>query len=242
MPNLPLCRLRPSGEEPFANSSPIRSVRLPTVRRPARETPIVTWNASGLLFENCNCQVVCPGHVHFSQRCTHERCVGFWAIRFDAGRFAEADLAGARAVVAYESPRLMIDGGWTEALIVDAPTPTQRDAVEAILTGRAGGPWEVLDRFVERRLPTRHRPVAIEDAEALKGVAVEGLLSATVEPIRGRDRGRPVTFQNMFNQIHAPEQVVARGGGHYDDGVIRFDNEGTHGLWSSFDWRVEEGA
>ena len=38
-----------------------------------------TWWARGLIFENCSCTLVCPGHVHFSQPCTHERCVGYWA-------------------------------------------------------------------------------------------------------------------------------------------------------------------
>ncbi len=33
----------------------------------------VAWWARGLLFENCSCAVVCPGHFHFSQKCTHER-------------------------------------------------------------------------------------------------------------------------------------------------------------------------
>ncbi len=43
------------------------------------------WWAKGLLFENCCCQVVCPGHVHFDQACTLERCTGYWAVRFDEG-------------------------------------------------------------------------------------------------------------------------------------------------------------
>jgi hypothetical protein len=59
-----------------------------------------------------------------------------------------------------------------------------------------------------------------------------------VEPIRGRDRTQPVTLQNMFNQIHAPEQVVARGSSRYRDGSVSFENEGTHGLWSRFRWKV----
>jgi hypothetical protein len=202
------------------------------------------WHASGLLFENCNCTVVCPGHTHFSQSCTHERCVGFWAIRVDEGRWGALDLAGARAVVTYDSPQRMIDGGWTEGLVLDADaTEAQREAMERILTGEAGGPWEVLGRFVERRLPTRVEPIRIDDEEALKRVAVEGLLEGTIEPIRGRDRSRPVTFQNMFNQIHAPEQVIARGSARYRDGSVGFENEETHGLWSSFRWNVvPEGA
>jgi hypothetical protein len=152
-------------------------------------------------------------------------------------------LAGLRAVVAYDSPQRMMDGGWTEALIVDSGADAaQREAMEMILSGRAGGPWEVLGRFVERRLPTRFERIRIDDLDVLKRVAVEGLLEGSIEPIRGRDRSRPVTFQNMFNQIHATEQVIARGSSKYDDGVLRFRNEGSHGLWSRFSWKVDEEA
>ena len=71
-----------------------------------------SWFARGLLFENCNCQVVCPGHVHFSQECTHERCLGYWAIRFDEGRFEDVDLAGAKVVRHWPERFLIV---WSKA-------------------------------------------------------------------------------------------------------------------------------
>ena len=211
-------------------------------RHPRTRGPMTLWHASGLLFENCNCTVVCPGHTHFSQSCTHERCVGFWAVRVDEGAWGDVSLAGVRALVGYESPQRMIDGGWTEAIVLDAEaTAPQRDAMERILDGRAGGPWEVLARFVGTRLPTRVAAIRIEDRQTLKAVAVEGLMEGRIEAVRGRDRGRPVTLLNMFNQIHASEQVIARGSSRYQGGTLAFENEGTHGLWSRFDWRVEGG-
>ena len=201
--------------------------------------PAPAWWAKGLLFENCNCQVVCPGHVHFSNKCTHERCIGYWAIRFDEGSYGDVDLAGVTAVVGYDSPDHMISGGWTESVIIDThASSAQRAAVEDILTGRAGGPWEVLGRFVERRLPTRTLPIEITDEDAVKRVVIEGLLESTIENIRGRDRSQPVSFKNMFNQIHASTQVIARGDTVYDDGEIVVKNEGTHALHSNFDWSV----
>ena len=42
-----------------------------------------SWYARGLIFENCSCALVCPGHMHFSQNCTYERCKGYWAVRID---------------------------------------------------------------------------------------------------------------------------------------------------------------
>src|SRR5690606_17040141 len=104
------------------------------------------------------------------------------------------------------------------------------------------GPWEVLGRFIERWNPLRLEPIEIEDRDDLKRVAVKGVLEGAVQPIRGRDRGRPVTFQNMYNQIHAPEQVIARGDSRWDDGHLSFQNEDSHGLWSRFSWRVAEEA
>jgi hypothetical protein len=197
------------------------------------------WWARGLLFENCSCTAVCPGHVHFSQDCTHERCVGYWALRFDDGEIDGVALGGVNALIFYDSPQRMIDGGWVERIVVDERAgEEQRRAVETILSGKAGGPWEVLARFVGRRLETRTAPIAIEDEPTIKKVRVPGLVESAIEAIRGRDRAKTVTFDNMFNQIHAPAQVIARGSTRTDDDEIRIDTEGTHGLWSSFEWRV----
>ncbi|MDX1389747.1 MAG: DUF1326 domain-containing protein [Acidobacteriota bacterium] len=200
----------------------------------------VRWWARGLLFENCSCTTVCPGHVHFKQACTHERCVGYWAIRFDEGEFDGESLAGTSAVIAYDSPQHMIEGGWIQTIIIDdGASETQRRAIETILTGVAGGPWEILGRFVGKRETTRHLPIVIRDHGKTKHVAVDGLLESTIEDIRGRDRSEPVTFENMFNQIHATSQVIATGGTRYDDGVIAIEIDGTHALHSRFDWSVE---
>jgi hypothetical protein len=199
----------------------------------------VTWWAKGLLFENCNCQLVCPGHVHFDQLCTHERCKGYWAIRFGDGQFGQVPLRGASAVKAYDTPRHMIDGNWTEVLIIDeALAGPAREAVERILTGAAGGPWAKLAKFVGKRLPTRFLPIRFEEAGPTRRIGIEGVLEAEITDIRGRDRGQAVTFRNMFNQIHAPDQVLALGSTRYDDGVIVVNTHGTHGLHSTFDWAV----
>jgi hypothetical protein len=204
------------------------------------EAPAIAWRAEGLLFENCNCQLVCPGHMHFSQFCTHERCVGYWAVKFDGGSFGSAPLAGARAVIAYDAPSHMIDGGWTEVIVIDETASSeQRRAVEAILDGSAGGPWAVLGRFVGKRLPTRFLPVELVDEGTSKRARIPGVLEGVVSAIRGRDRAQPVTFENIFNQIHAASQVIATGTTQYDDGVIKVSTDKTHGLYSRFDWAVE---
>lgn len=197
------------------------------------------WWARGLIFENCSCTLVCPGHMHFSQNCTHERCKGYWAIRIDEGSFGDLSLAGTRALIAFDCPQRMVDGGWTETLIIDeSASPDQRRALETVLLGRAGGPWEKLAAFVATRLPTEYRAIEFVDDGVTKRASIVDRLKSVVTQIRGRDRSKPVLFENIFNQIHAPTQVIALGDAEYDDGVVRFSNLQTHGLFSSFEWTV----
>ena len=199
-----------------------------------------SWWANGLIFENCTCQLVCPGHVHFDQLCTHERCVGYWAVGIAEGQFGDVSLAGMRVVVAFDSPQHMIDGNWTEILLIDeAASAAQRTAIAAIFSGKAGGPWEKLSQFVGRWLDTRYPRIEFVDEEETKTLRIPGLLESVVSRIRGRDRGKPVVFENMFNQIHSPTQVLAFGSTEYDDGTIRMSTAKTHGLFSHFEWRVD---
>lgn len=197
------------------------------------------WKASGLLFENCSCDVICPGHVHFSQGCTQDYCIGYWALRFDSGEIDGVDLAGAKAFIVYSSPKVMIDGNWSQEMILDeADSPERREKLEEIFTGRRGGPWAVLARFVGQRLPTRVAPIVIEDEGLTKRVSVEGLVDSSIEAIKGRVKGSPVTLENMFNQIHASSQVVARGSTTYTSSLLPFKITNTHGLYSTFNWEV----
>jgi len=205
----------------------------------ASDNATVSWNARGLLFENCTCTLVCPGHMHFSQNCTYERCKGYWAIRVDEGRYGAVPLDGVKAVIAYDTPQRMIDGGWTQALIVDERTTAeQRQAMETILTGRAAGPWEKLASFVATQFPTEYLAIEIEDEDTTKRVSIRERLAGVIVQIRGRDRSKPVVFENIFNQIHATRQLLYRGDTAYDDGRIIVHNRGSHGLSSSFEWAV----
>ena len=198
-----------------------------------------SWYARGLIFENCSCALVCPGHMHFSQNCTHERCKGYWAMRIDEGTFGDVSVAGTRAVIAFDTPQRMADGGWLQTIIIDeSASEAQRRALETIFMGHAGGPWEKLAAFVASRQPTEFRAIGLEDEGPVKRVSIVDRLKSVVTQIRGRDKSRPVLFENIFNQIHAPTQVIALGESDYDDGVVRFRTTGSHSTFSHFEWRV----
>ena len=195
------------------------------------------WWIKGLIFENCNCQIICHGHISYRQLCNYERCVGHWAIHIGKGQFLEVTLDDLNIIILYDTPQLMIAGGWTEALYIDErANETQSHAVEHILTGQAGGPWVVLSRFVTKRLETRHLPIHFEDQGRRKRMWVEGYFDTTIENLRGQDRSRDVLIENLFNQIHGSPQVIASGETSYKDGELAASMKGTHALYSHFSW------
>ena len=195
------------------------------------------WRATGLLVENCNCQLVCPGHISFKQRCTNERCHGYWAIHIDEGRFGDVDLGETNVVVVFDAPARMYDGGWTQAGYIDARAAgPQREALDDIISGRAGGPWAILTRFVETRIETRFVPMRFEDDGREKRLTIPDLLDSTVRAIRGADGQADARIENLHNVLHGPTHILARGRTRCSDPVFDFGHEQTHGLYSRFAW------
>lgn len=196
-----------------------------------------TWWAKGLLFENCNCQIVCQGHISFRQLCSYERCLGYWAIHIDEGMYGDAALDNLNIIILYDTPQLMATVGWVETLYIDERAgESQRLAIERILTGQSGGPWVVLSRFVEKRHPTRYLPIKFEDGGRKKRMWVDGLFDTTIENIKGQDKGREVSIDNMFNLIHSSPQVIASGESKCHEMGHTFSLKGTHALYSRFSW------
>jgi hypothetical protein len=200
----------------------------------------MNWWAKGLIFENCSCTLVCPGHMHFSQLCTHDRCKGYWALRFDEGAFDGVSLAGVRAVIVFDTPKRMIDGNWVQTIIIDeSATSDQRRVLETMFTGRASGPWGKLAQFVGQRNPTEFRRIEFAEENGTRNVSIAERLKGFITNIKSRDKVNPVVFENIFNQIHGSRQILAMGDTEYADPAITIHNTASHGLVSNFDWSVK---
>ena len=196
------------------------------------------WRAEGLLFENCNCALLCRAHLSYKNLCDFERCLFHWGIRFEDGAYGDVPLGGLSVFIIGDAPRMMIDGDWTEAIYIDAAAePAQRQALETILTGKAGGPWKILAGFVARWLEIRYVPIAFAAQGKRKSMSIEGILATSVEAIRSDDGEGEVRFENLHNKIHAPSQVIATGSTSFEDQGLSLDTEGTHAIYSRFSWR-----
>ena len=195
------------------------------------------WWARGLLFENCSCQLVCPAHVSFKQRCENDRCIGHWAVHINEGQFGSVALEDRNVAVVFESSVQMYEGDWIQRLYIDErASGPERKSLEAIFAGRAGGPWETLGQFVATRLDTRFAPVSFEDAGDEKRMRIPDVFSTTVTAIRGQDGIGHAVLSNLYNVIHGATHVLARGNTPCTDDRLGFDTQRTHGLFSEFSW------
>ncbi len=196
------------------------------------------WWVKGVLYENCNCQLLCPAHISFKQRCDNDVCVGFWGVHVEKGRFGKLAIEEQNAVVAYDTPSMMhTEDSWRMEVYLDqAADEAGRKALEKILTGEAGGPWEHLSKFVVDQLQSRIAPIHYENDGKRITLRIEGILLSTVESVESRKTGQIVTLDNLFNIIHAETQFLATGTSKMKDDVFEWATERKHALFSRFSW------
>ena len=205
------------------------------------------WTLRGDVLENCSCDVVCPGHFTFRNRCTHDYCRAVWAFRSREGRHGASDLSGLNVVLVGDTPPYMIDGDWKVGIYVDERADDlQAAALESIFTGDAGGPWATLARFVTTRLPTRRVPIRFEDDAGGRPCRVEipGVLVAEASFRRGHDKSRSATLVNLFNTLYDPVHVVAKGSFEFRDHGFDWPRaeRSNHAIQTTFDWAVGPAA
>jgi hypothetical protein len=142
---------------------------------------VTPWNFEADFFTACNCDWGCP--CNFNARPTEGRCMGWDAFDIVTGRFGATPLDGTRFTVYYKFPGPVADGRGSGALYIDAHTPEQQQALEAIGAGKAGGGFFELfgSQLVTTWLPTRFVPIEFALKDGKGRVRIEGVGEADSE-------------------------------------------------------------
>ncbi|HEV8438689.1 MAG TPA: DUF1326 domain-containing protein [Methylomirabilota bacterium] len=195
------------------------------------------WRISGEYFESCNCTVLCPCLLSRAQaRPTEGHCDVVLAVRVRTGVFGATDLAGLHVALAVYTPGVMAEGNWSAAVYVDERgTAEQRDALEAIVSGRAGGPISRLAALITRRYPTKAVPITVEVEGRRRRLAIPGIADITVEGIVGAGE-QEVWLDNVGHfasrRLAAAKATISR----FRDHAFSFDNADRNGHYSAIEW------
>jgi hypothetical protein len=133
------------------------------------------WSFEADFFTACNCDWGCP--CNFNAGPTEGRCMGFDAWSIITGRFGRASLDGARLAQYYKFPGPIDQGEGMSCLYIDdRATPEQREALETIGRGKAGGGFFELfgTQLVTTWLPTKFVRIGFEFSDGAGRVSIDG--------------------------------------------------------------------
>ena len=169
------------------------------------------WTLRGELTLSCSCTVFCPCTLSLGLAPPTEGYCQTWAgIRIDEGRLGDVALGDVNVGLIIEIPGLMSRGNWTAGLFVDERASIYAvKALTKIFTGRAGGSTHLLSILVGQFLGVRQAPITYEVDGETRIFQVPKIIDGAVTPIRGKDKGAPVTIRNSEYWI-APDVTVAR--------------------------------
>jgi hypothetical protein len=202
------------------------------------------WWISGEYLENCNCEVLCPCLLGprnprggAMARPTEGHCDVPIVFAIREGAAGATSLAKTHAALAVYTPGAMGDGNWRVGLYLDAAaSAAQRDALESIFTGRAGGGMRHLAALVAEWLPTRVAPIEFGQQGRRRWARIPDVLDVEIEGIEGRE-GRESWIDNVRHFVSSRLAAARATRGTYRDHGMTWSNAGRNGHYSSFEWR-----
>jgi hypothetical protein len=123
----------------------------------------MTWNITSRAIELCSCKMLCPCWLGPEGIPDEGWCSGAFAFDIQQGNSDGIDLTGSRVVLAAEWPGNFFGGNGTARLYInEAANPEQRQELEAIFSGKKGGPLEPLfGAVIAKWLPAQFMAVDI---------------------------------------------------------------------------------
>ena len=177
--------------------------------RPATESRsagAIEWRITGDWWDLCNCAIGCP--CVFGSDPTLGYCEGVltWLIR--EGNYGEVSLNGLAVVlVIYWEGHVLEKNREFGFLIDDRADPEQRDALETIFTGKAGGIFEAWRDLTIRIDGVEFVPMNVSYSDEEWQVEVPGL----VEGLGGPHRKYMVPENDTCRIYNAPRPEVTPG-------------------------------
>jgi hypothetical protein len=200
------------------------------------------WQLRGEYFENCNCDIVCPclfsAHAPMTSTPTQGACEVAFGFHVDEGRFGDISLDGLNVAMVARTPGPMADGNWQVGVYLDDKADDdQREALQAIFTGSAGGVLASLGPLIGEVLGVRTASIRWTKDGKRRAVEVDDVMSLAVHGVPSIDPDGEIWAANAHP--FAPEGValaVGDDGSTFSDFGLRWDNSGKNAHYAPIKW------
>ncbi len=200
------------------------------------------WALRGEYMESCNCDYLCPCiYTNPQGAATYDHCVAVMVFRIDEGSCGATPLAGLKFALVIRSGKVMADGNWVFAGVVDdAADPAQRQALAAIVGGDAGGP----PGFIRQNLVgdfrgVEFKPIDFTIAGHNRRAAIPDVASFEIEGVLSRNRsGEPYYIDNTGHPA-SRRLALARSARTRVEGFgldLDLVGKGNNGHFAPFAW------
>jgi hypothetical protein len=160
------------------------------------------WELKGTVIVACNCDYGCP--CNFNALPTKGKCEGTWTWHVERGTFGETSLDDLNFTVCVNWPGAIHEGNGEALILVDERADeAQRNAIETLVGGDAGGPWGVL----AWTWPTIHGPKPVTYDLHLDGVKTRVKAGNSYEVVSETIKN-PVSGADVHPAATLPEGIV----------------------------------
>jgi hypothetical protein len=182
----------------------------------------MAWRISGTYLATCSCELLCPCPVDGPPTGPNGECHGNLVFDVTEGNLDDVDLSGTKIGLINIFPSNLSAGNWTVGVVVnDDASDEQLDAVDRIMRGQEGGPFEMFASLYGTYLGTERGEVTFSDGDT-PSASIRGA-SFTFQPLPGPEgSGAQTTVKNAAFGF-APEFRVGKTSGHSDVFDIEYD-------------------
>jgi hypothetical protein len=201
-----------------------------------------TWSLRGEYMESCNCDYLCPCiYTNPQGPATSDHCIALMAFRIDEGKSGETTLDGLKFAFVIRAGRVMADGNWIFAGIVDEKADAaQRQALGAIVGGEAGGtPGMIRENLVGDFRGIRYEPIDFRMEGAARSVAIGGTAAFAIEGVPSRRRtGELLHLDNTAHPANSRLALARSTETHLHGFGLDLDlsGKGNNGHFAPFAW------
>jgi len=200
------------------------------------------WSLRGEYMESCNCDYLCPCiYTNPQEAATHDHCTAVMVFRVDEGNFGDAKLDGLKFALVIRSGRVMADGNWIFAGVVDdSANEAQRAALAAIVAGDAGGtPALIRQNLVSDFRGVEFKPIEVQFDGLKRAASIPDILAFEIEAVPSRNRsGEPLYIDNTAHPANS-RLALARAKKTRVEGFgldLDLVDKGNNGHYAPFAW------